>query len=59
MHTCSSRGRGGGIRGGCRATRATGASPAAGGSWGVGPWPNSPSTEQQTYGKPRCMSYYF
>ncbi|XP_039791847.1 uncharacterized protein LOC120657568 [Panicum virgatum] len=41
----NSRGRGGSIRGGCRATVA---SPAAGGSCGVSPRPNSPSTEQQT-----------
>ena len=42
MHTCSSRGRGGGIRSGCGATEAPGASPAAGGSRGVGPRPDSP-----------------
>ena len=42
MHTYSSRDRGGRIRGGCGATGAPGASPAAGGSRGVGPRPNSP-----------------
>ena len=36
MHTCSSRGGGGRIRGGCGAT---GASPTAGGSRGAGPRP--------------------
>ena len=37
MHTCSSNGGGGHIRGGCGATGAPGASPAAGGSWGSRP----------------------
>ena len=59
MHTCSSRSGGGRVRGGCGATGAAGASPAGGGSRGVGPRPNSPSVEQQTQGKPRCMPYYF
>jgi len=34
--------RGSRIRSGCGATRAAGASPAGGGSWGVGPRPHSP-----------------
>ena len=59
VHTCSSRGGGGRIRGGCGATGAAGASPVVGGSWGVAEGPTDPSAEQQTQGKPRCMSYYF
>ena len=39
MHTCSSRGGGGRIRGGCGATGAPGASPTTGGSRGAGPRP--------------------
>ena len=59
MHTCSGRGGGGRIRGGCGATGAPVASPQQEDRGESAQGPTHPSVEQQTQGKPRCTSFLF
>ena len=58
MHTCSSRGGGGRVRGGCGATGAVGQAPQQEQEIRENPaqGPVHPGTEQQPEGKPRCIT---
>ena len=59
MHTCSSRGGGGRVRGGCGATGAPGQASQQEDRGESAQGPTHPSVEQQAQGKPRCTSFYF